>query len=103
MYKSSTFLDEPETGLWVVVFTERIVQVCAALMLAMYSECRLWYVPTDIIAFARELWLAMEVLLGSIANVREVLELRDVIEATEFDLLPDQWRHRQPQAIDYHP
>lgn len=44
----------------------------------------------------------MKVALGSLANVREVLELLEVIEHTNFETITDTWRERQSRAIDYH-
>lgn len=73
---------------------ERVVRVCAALVLAVYSEYRLFFVRTDIIAFTLELGFAVEVALGSRAKVREVLELFEVIEATSFEEMPDTCRDR---------
>lgn len=72
-YQSSAFMDDPGTGLWVVKYTERVVRVFVALLLAVFSEYSLSYGPTDIIEFACEIGFAMEVLLVSRANVREVL------------------------------
>lgn len=40
--------------------------------------------------------------LGSSANVCEELELLDVIEATNYDIMPDTWLGRQSRYIDYH-
>lgn len=102
-YKSSTFIDNPESSLWVVVFTERVVRVCVALLFSAYNEYRLWHVPSDIIAFSGERSFAMEVPLGSPSKIRNVLEFLEGIEATEFDTLPAQWRERSSRSIDYHP
>lgn len=52
---------------------------CFSLLLALYSIYLFWYVPTDIIAFAREDGFSMEVEMGSRTNLREVLELLEVI------------------------
>lgn len=79
-------------GLWVVAYTERVVRVCVALLLSPYREYRLWKVPPDIIDFAREVGLVMEVPLSSPANVREFLEFSHFIGATEFTAMPEQWR-----------
>lgn len=92
IYKSSTFLDDPATALWVVLYTECILDVFAALLQAVFSDYRLWYVPTEIIAFARGLGFTMEVPLGS--HVREVFELLDVIQATEFTTFLWEWFER---------
>lgn len=72
-YKSSVFFEDPQTGLGVVTYTERVFRLFAALLLAVYSKYRLWFVPRDVIAFAGELAFAMEVPLGPRANLREVL------------------------------
>lgn len=49
-----------------VAYIERVARVCVALL---YSEYRPWYVPRDRTDFALELGFAMEVPLGSRANV----------------------------------
>lgn len=66
-YKSHARIDDTQSGLWIVVFIER---VCVALLIAAYSEFRLWFLLLDIIKFARELGMSMSVVLGSRANVR---------------------------------
>lgn len=101
-YKSSTFVTDPGTGLWVVAYTERVVRLCAALLLAVYAEFRLWYVPPDVIGFARDLGMGMKVTLGSHTNVREVMELLEIIESTDFTTLPEVWRDRNPRPVDFH-
>ena len=102
-YKSSLLISDRGTGLWVVAYTERVVRVCAAVLYAAYDEYVLWYVPPDIINFARQLGMAMAVPLGSCANVREVLEMLTVIESTVFSYLPSPWNERTHRATDYHP
>ena len=67
-----------------------------------YAEYRLWWVGVDIIKFARQLGVDMVVPLGSYRNVREALEMLDVIESTRFELLPSSWSERTPRDIDYH-
>lgn len=78
-YKSREFIPDRDTGLWVVAYYERVVRVCARLLMAAYGEQRFWYVPQDVIAFALELSMAMETALRSRANVRGVLELVEII------------------------
>ena len=41
----------------------------------MYDEVCLWYLPPDVVGFARHLGFGMEAPLGSHANVLECLEL----------------------------
>ena len=45
----------------------------------------------------------MAVPLGSAANVREILEMLDVIESTRFESLPGSWSERVSRSVDYHP
>lgn len=90
-------------GTWVVVYTERVICVCPSLLTPTYDEYRLWYVPPDIISFARELGMAMELPLGSRANVRELFEMIEVIKSTRFQDLPATWSDRRSLALDYHP
>lgn len=49
--------------MWVVVFTERVVSVCAAVLIAAYGEYHLWYVTPDIIAFDIALGMGISVAL----------------------------------------
>lgn len=63
-----------------MAYTYRIARVDAALLLAVYREYLLWYVPRDIIAFARKLGFAMDVPPGSRANLCKLLELLDYFE-----------------------
>lgn len=51
---------------------------------ALYAEYRLWYVPPNIIVFAQIFGVDMSVTLGYHANVREALELMEMIEPTRF-------------------
>lgn len=56
-----------------VAFPERVVHIWAAVLIAVYEEAFLWYVPQYIISSARELGMAMDVVLGSRWNVRNML------------------------------
>lgn len=53
-YKSPALIDDGDKSLWMVAYTERVVHACEALLLSAYDEYWLWYVPPDIIRFARE-------------------------------------------------
>lgn len=64
---------------------------------------RLQRVSVVDIVYAHELGFEMEVPLESRTNVRELLDFLDVIEATDFTTVPEQWRERASRAIDYHP
>lgn len=69
-FQSSNSLDEPGTELCVIAYTERVLRVRASLLLDAYSEYRLRFVRTDIIAFARKFRFAMDMPLRSHSNVR---------------------------------
>lgn len=79
------------------------MRVFAALLFSEYDEFTFSYAPPDVIKFARQLGMAMEVALGSRAKVQKLLELLDVIESTELSSQPDTWPERTYRAIDYHP
>jgi hypothetical protein len=102
-YLSHRFIADRGTSLWVVAYTERVVRLCAALLVHVYSEYKLWYLPPDVIAGARKLGMAMSVALGSEANVAELMELLEVIESTRFEDVPVSWSARTHRAVDYHP
>lgn len=44
-YKLRVLIEDRESGLWVVAYTEHVLRVCVALLMAVYSDYRLWYVP----------------------------------------------------------
>lgn len=87
-YNDRAFIDDRDTGLWVLAYTERFVRVCVVLMLVLYDEYLLWYLPQDVISFVRHLGMAIETALESRAKAREMLELFIVIESTRWNLLP---------------
>lgn len=72
-----------------VAYTESVVIVCSALLLALFDEYQLRFVWPDVITFSRELGMAMEAALCSRANIREVLELPYIIVATRIDTMPE--------------
>lgn len=93
-YKPSDFIHDGDTGLLVVIYTERVVLVCTALLFSTYYEYCLWNVWPDIIHFAHELGMAMRLPLGSRVTVHKVLEMLEIIDLTRFEDLPDVWRDR---------
>lgn len=101
-YRARALTEDPGSGFWVLVMTERVNRVCATTFVAAYEEYRLWYIPLDIIAFARELGMAIADPLGSRANIREVLEMLEIIDVTRFELLPTSWRSLSGRVMDYH-
>ena len=62
--------------------------------MAPYIEYRLWYASSTVIRFAREFIMSMAVPLGSAANIREQLQMLDVIESTLLEGLPNSWSER---------
>lgn len=65
-----------------ISYTVCALRVCAALLMVVYSEYRLWYVPPDIMEFVLDFWMVMAVVSGYISIVREVLELLEVMKWT---------------------
>lgn len=101
-YKSRVVIDDSHSGYWLIIMPGRVVRVCAAILVVSYAEKRLWYVAVDIIAFARDLGTAMTAMFGSRANMHEIFEMLEVIEATRFDFLPTGWRNRTNGGMDHH-
>ena len=64
-YAMSRFLDDRDTGLWVVVFTEFAANVAAFVLWDAYDSRRLWCLSRHMIGFIRELDLSG--ILGSAA------------------------------------
>lgn len=56
--------------------------VCSTLLIVVYDFYRPWYVPPDVFASDTEFWMAIVVVLGSLSNAREVVQLFEVIQAT---------------------
>ena len=63
-YDSSAFLD-PMSAYWVCAITERVLRAVAMMMYEAYDLYRLWYLPPDIIMFARRLGFGMSRSLGA--------------------------------------
>lgn len=55
--------------------TDCVVRVCGGLLFSAYDVYWLWYLLPDLIFFAIELGMAIEVAMCSRVNVLEVLEL----------------------------
>ena len=53
--KSSTLLADTTTGWWVDAYTERVLRVIAAMIFDVYDTFRLWWLPPDVLRFARKL------------------------------------------------
>lgn len=102
MYKSRAIILNPKYGPWVVVYTERMLRICAAFFMAGYAGYRLCYVTTDLIAFSRVVGV-MSVALGTGVNVPKCLKLFDIIESTPFKQLPSSWREETSRSVDHHP
>lgn len=79
-YESRTMILNPKSGICVVAYTERVLWLCAAVLIAVYAGDQLWYVTPDLFAFSRELGVGMPVALGSRATLSEYLELFEIIE-----------------------
>lgn len=72
-YKLRAFIEDRESGLSVVAYTERVLRVCATLLMAVYAEYHLWYVPPYIIGLARNLGMDMSVALGPMSTASKFL------------------------------
>ncbi len=103
-YKTSELLD-PQSGWWVVAFTEWAAKVAGAVLGDVYDTFRLWYLPPLMIAGIRSLDLVT--VLGNATNAAEMRRLLAVIEATDFSTKPDHWNERSKRlgthAVEHSP
>lgn len=60
-YKSRILIDNPQSVLWVVAYTEDLLRLLAALLMEGYAEYPFWYWPADIIGFLRKSGMDMTV------------------------------------------
>ena len=90
-YCMSVFLADPSTGLWVTACTERVISNVAAMLFEVYDTYRLWYVGARTREYANHLGMSMEPYLGTKREVREVLELIDIIEDTDWTIVDPRW------------
>lgn len=57
----------------------------------------------DVIRFTHELEVGMSVAFGTGANVRECLEVFEIIASDRFEQLPASWRKYASRSVAYHP
>lgn len=74
------------SGYWVVMYTDFVCRTAARVLSDVYDCLRLWWISPATIAACRALDLTS--VLGSQANVDELLELLNVIENTDFEYRP---------------
>lgn len=60
-YMMHSFIRNIDIGLSVFAYIKRVVHMWTALLWVSYDECRLWYVPPDVIGIAHQLGMALEV------------------------------------------
>lgn len=78
-FKSQDLINDGDTGLCVVAYTELFIPVCAPLLFSVYYDYCLWYVPSDIIRFISEICMAIEFPLRSWENAGKVLDMLEII------------------------
>ena len=84
-YKTSRLLDG-RFGWRVVAYTEHAAKEATFILMDVYDNLRLWWLPAALIEGIRRLPLLQ--ILGNRANVQELHRLLRIIETTEFDKLP---------------
>ena len=83
-------IGDPESGYWMLAYTEKTARTCAFIMMDAYDNYRLWNVSQRMISFMRKLNLVP--ILGNQANVDEFNHMLGLIEDTNFRTLPTTWR-----------
>lgn len=96
-YRARQLMD-PQSGWWVVAYTEFAVKTAAFILMEVYDNFRLWSLSPDMIGAIRSLDLTRA--LGCVENVRECLALLDVIEGTNYEALPSSWRNRGTRFVE---
>ena len=81
-YVASCLMNNPISGLWVVVLTEWTVRFAAYVLWDVYTRYRLWYVPVLVRRFMRCVDLTDS--LGGAVNRDEFLRLLDVIDSVNW-------------------
>ena len=90
-YKAEQLMD-PESGWWVVAYTEFVLRVAAYLLFDAYDNLRVWAMSPDMTRLLKEIDLVGP--LGSEANSTEALRIVAAIESINFDNQPENWRSR---------
>lgn len=102
MYKSWELIDDHESALSVVAYTQSVVRVVAFWTFDVYENYLLLWVPSNIIKFAPELGFGMTTCLCCPRIVLEVLDLLVFIEGTRSNLFSSNWREHTSPLTDYH-
>ena len=84
-YKTIWLLDR-RSGWWVVAYTDNAAKTAAFILMDVYDNLRLRWLPTALIEGIRRLPLLQ--ILGNRSNVQELHRLLRVIEKTKFEKLP---------------
>jgi len=85
-------LRDPQSGYWVVAYTEWVVKVAAFVLFDVYDSYRLWALSPAMIEALGQ--LNLDQALGNRENARELRRLVAVIENTRFSDFPAEWRAR---------
>lgn len=91
-YKSSVMQDDPDSGWWVVAYTQHVAKTASFILMDAYDQYRLWALSSDMIRFLRELDLLP--VLGNEGNVAELLGFLSIIESTEWERVDSRNRLR---------
>ena len=85
-YASTYLINNPDSGVWAIFFSELVARVGAALIWDCYDRFRLWWIPPRV----REglLTLNLDRVYGSRYNSEEVRSLVRVIGETNWDEVP---------------
>ena len=89
-------LHDPQSGYWVVAYTEWVVKVAAFILFDVYDSYRLWALSPAMIEAIGQ--LNLDQALGNRENARELRRLVAVIENTRFSDFPAEWRARGSHA-----
>ena len=83
---------DPQSGWWVVAYTEFAAKVAAFVLFDVYGRFLLWALSRDCLVLFDNLDLSC--ILGNERNASEFRRLCDVIRNTDFERYPHEWRRR---------
>lgn len=92
-YIGSRLCNNSFSGWWSVFLTEWVACAAAFLVLEVYDQYRLWFLPPSVRTSIRALYLS--VILGGGGIQNEVISLLDAMDQVHWNAVPIPWIRRQ--------
>ena len=82
-------LMEPNSGWWVVAYTEQAIKIAVHIIMEVYFNLRLWSVSPHLTRALGE--INIDAALGCAANIEEFRRHLGFIESTDYAAMPFSW------------